>query len=114
VPGFLLHFGAGVSCPHQAPAMAPPAQPRVFVLGQAVATTASQYLVAGCPFVIALKPSPCLRMQWMVPASRVLVAGMPALVVPGPGPAPGLCFSPDQIPQGPPMISAVQARVFGV
>jgi hypothetical protein len=80
-----------------------------------VATTANQYLVAGCPFTLpGPKPSPCVRVQWTAPAARVFVLGAPALTVPAPGPAPGLCFSPDQIPQGPPVVSAVQTRVFGV
>ena len=115
MPGFLLHVGAGVSCTHQAPALTPPTQPRVLVTGQPVATTANQYAVAGCPFTIpGPKPSPCIKVQWTVPATRVLVNGVPALCVPGPGPAPGLCLSPEQIPQGPPMVSAVQSRVFGV
>ena len=115
MPGFLLHVGAVVTCPHQGPATTPPTQPRVLVSGQPVATSANAYLVAGCIFTLpGPKPSPCVRVQWSALATRVFLNGAPALVVPGPGPAPGLCLSPEQAPQGPPMVSAVQTRVFGV
>jgi hypothetical protein len=114
MPGFLLHVGAVVQCTHMAPANTPPTQPRVLVSGQPVATTANQYLITGCPFFIALKPSPCIRIQWTAPATRVLINGLPALMTPAPGPAPGLCLSPEQAPQGPPMVTAVQARVLGI
>jgi hypothetical protein len=50
---------------------------------------------------------------------RVLVSGQPVatmssqiVVLPSPGPGPGLCLSPEQIPQGPPIVSAVQPRVL--
>jgi hypothetical protein len=114
VPGFLLHVGAVVTCPHQGPATTPPTQPRVLVLGQPVATTANLYAVAGCIFTLpGPVPSPCVRVQWTAPAARVLVNGLPALVA-NPGPAPGLCLSALQVPQGPALVSVIQTRVTGV
>ena len=113
MPGFILHTNAVVQCTHGIPAQIPPVQPRVLVSGQPVATMASQILVAGCPFTIpGPKPQPCVTIKWLMPAARVLVMGQPALVQPAPGTGPGLCQSPDQIPNGPPLVSAVQARVF--
>jgi hypothetical protein len=117
MPGVLLHVGAVVQCTHLAPATIAPGQPRVLVMGQPVATTANMTTVAGCPFTLpGLKPSPCVRVQWTMPATRVLVGGAPALLQtpPGPGPGAGLGLSPEQLPQGPPMVTAVQARVLGV
>ena len=113
MPGFLLHTNAVLSCTHGIPAQIPPVQPRVLVSGQPVATMASQILVAGCPFTIpGPKPQPCVTVKWLMPAARALVMGQPALVQPAPGVGPGLCLSPEQIPNGPPMVSAVQPRVI--
>jgi hypothetical protein len=44
----------------------------------------------------------------------VLVAGVPALVQAAPGPGAGLCLSavPEQLPNGPPLVVAMQPRVF--
>jgi hypothetical protein len=113
MPGFLLHTGAVVQCTHGIPAQIPPVQPRVLVSGQPVATMSSQMLVTGCPFTIpGPKPQPCLTIKWLMPTTRVLVTGQPGIVQPSPGTGPGLCLSPEQIPNGPPMVSFVQPRVI--
>jgi hypothetical protein len=117
MPGVLLHVGAVVQCTHAAPASTTPVQTRVLVSSQPVATTANVFTVAGCLFTLpGPKPSPCVRVQWTMPATRVLVMGVPALLQtpPGPGPGAGLCLSPEQLPQGPPVVTAVQPRVLGV
>lgn len=116
MPGVLLHVGAVVQCTHMAPATTSPTQTRVFVRGLPVATTANLYAVAGCPFTLpGPKPSPCVRVQWTMPAARVLVGGVPALLQtpPGTGPGAGLCLSPEQAPQGPPNVTAIQTNVLG-
>jgi hypothetical protein len=112
MPGFVLHTGAVVNCTHAIPAQITPVQPRVLVSGQPVATMSSQIFVSGCPFTIGPKPQPCVTVKWLMPAARVLVMGQPALVQPAPGPGPGLCLSPEQIPNGPPLVGAVQPRVI--
>ena len=109
MPGFLMHVGAVVMCPHGAPAQIIPAQPRVLVTGQPVATMTGQMLVTGCPFTVPPgKPQPCFRVQWLMPSVRVLVSGQPAMLAPGPS----LCQSPDQIPNGPALVATVQPRVI--
>ena len=113
MPGFVLHTNAVVQCTHGIPAQIPPVQPRVLVSGQPVATMTSQILVVGCPFTIpGPKPQPCVTIKWLMPATRVLVMGQAPLVQPAPGAGVGLCQSPDQIPNGPPLVSAVQPRVI--
>jgi hypothetical protein len=54
-----------------------------------------------------------VTVKWLMPAARVLVMGQPALVQPAPGSGPGLCLSAEQIPNGPPLVTAVQPRVIG-
>jgi hypothetical protein len=110
MPGLVYHFGASATCPHGGQVAVIPSAPRVFVSGQPVATMADTYLIAGCPFVLpGGAPSPCLTVRWLVPAARVLVGGVPAIVQT----SSGLCLSPAQAPQGPPIIGATQLRVVG-
>jgi len=121
MPGFLLHVNAVMQCTHFAPATVIPSQPRVLVSGQPVATVNPMAIVAsvaGCPFQIPLpvgpKLQPCVTVKWIMPSTRVLVGGLPAALLPAPGSAPGICQSVEQIPQGPPTVSAVQTRVIGI
>lgn len=117
MPGYLLHVAAVVQCTHQAPCTTPPNVPRVFVSGQPVATVANVWTVAGCPFQTPTPvpvPSPCVRVQWAMPATRILVGGSPALLQSGVGTGAGLCLNPAQVPQGPPVVSQMQLRTAGM
>jgi hypothetical protein len=110
MPGFLMHVGATAICPHGGQVTTIPANARVLVGGQQVATLADTYLVAGCAFTVPpTKPQPCVKIQWLVPAARVLVGGQPAILQT----STGLCQSPEQIPQGPPNVVATQVRAKG-
>jgi hypothetical protein len=112
MPGFLLHVNAAVQCAHTVPATIVPTQPRVLVSGQPVATMTSQITVVGCPFTVpGPKPQPCVLVKWTMPTARVLVMAQPAMVQPSPGQGAGMCFS-GPIPNGPPIVSAMQPRVF--
>jgi len=110
VPGALFHVGAVALCPHGGQVTTVPGSPRVTVLGMPVASMADQFLVAGCVFTVGTKPQPCVKVQWLSPATRVTVLGMPAIL----WPATGLCQSVEQIPAGPPNVVNVQARVTGI
>jgi hypothetical protein len=116
MPGLTLHVNAGCQCTHAAPATIAPAQTRVLVSGQPIATMNSQIAVTGCPFQIPVgagtKPQPCITIKWSMPSTRVLVGGAPAMLLPAPGAGPAICLSAEQIPQGPPTLSAVQPRVI--
>ena len=117
MPGFLLHVGATVKCTHAASAVVSPTQARVLVSGKPVANILAATAVAGCPFQIPVgvgtKPQPCVTVKWAMPSARFLVDGKPAALVTTPGPAPGVCQSAEQIPQGPPTVPTVQTRVVG-
>jgi uncharacterized Zn-binding protein involved in type VI secretion len=82
---------------------------RVLVSGMPVATMGDQYLVAGCAFTIP-PPQTCIRVQWLVPATRVLINGQPAILQT----SVGLCLGPTQAPQGAPIVIATQPRVIGM
>lgn len=109
MPGFLVHVGATAICPHGGQVSVVSTNSRVLVSSQQVATTGDTYLIAGCAFNISGSPHPCVKVQWLVPASRVLVNGQAVILQT----STGICQSADQTPQGPPNIVATQMRVRG-
>lgn len=109
MPGPLAHVGNLTLCPHGIPANVVPTNTRVLVGGQPVTTLTDQHLVAGCPFTLPSgTPMPCVRIQWLAPATRVLVNGSPALLQT----STGLCLSAQQTPSGPPLVPVNQPRVI--
>lgn len=109
MPGPLFHVGAVAICPHAGPVQVISTNARVLVSGMPVATMGDTYLVAGCAFTVPPgKPQPCVKVQWLVPATRVLVNGQPAILQT----SVGLCLSPEQIPNGPPTVVSTQPRVI--
>jgi hypothetical protein len=105
--GQMLTVGATLQCPHGAKVSIVSENTRVMLGGQAAATFSDTYTIAGCPFTVGPKPQPCVRVQWLVPALRVLVNKKPVIV----DNSTGLCMSAEQIPQGPPRVVATQVRV---
>jgi hypothetical protein len=79
------------------------------VSGMPVATLADQFLVAGCVFTIP-PPQPCLLVQWLTPATRVLVNGSPPITQS----SVGLAISATGVPQGPPIVASTQLRVIAM
>jgi uncharacterized Zn-binding protein involved in type VI secretion len=72
----LFHVGATAMCPHGGQVSTIPSSTRVLVGGQPVATMGDTFLVAGCAFTVPpSKPQPCVKVQWLVPATRVTVGG---------------------------------------
>ena len=111
MPGLLLHVGATAICPHGGQVSIIPSNTRVIAGNQPVATLGDTFLVAGCAFTVpGPKPQPCVKVQWLVPASRVLAGGQPVILQN----SVGLCQSAEQIPQGPPNVIATQMRVKGL
>jgi hypothetical protein len=102
MPGPILHLGATVLCAHGGQATPATPVPRVLVSGQPVATLATPYVVAGCPFP-PVSGGPCVTGQWVAGAVRVLAAGTPVAVQGGMA----VCA-----PTGTPMVAVVaQPRV---
>jgi hypothetical protein len=116
MPGFLLHVNVGMQCFHAASVVTAPTQPRVLVSGQPVATATNQLWVVLCPFALSTtppKPQPCVRVQWLMFSTRILVNGQPVMLQVAPGSGPGICWSAELIPQGLPLVNAMQNRVIG-
>lgn len=110
MPGFLATVGSTVICPHGGQVSIISTNTRVLAGGQPVSTSADTFLIAGCPFTIPpSKPQPCIKVQWLIQATRVKVGGQPAILQD----STGMCSSPEQIPQGPPSIIITQTRIRG-
>lgn len=111
MPGFLFHVNATATCPHGGQVQTISSNTRVQVGGMPVATMGDVYVVAGCAFTVPPgKPQPCVKVQWITPATRVKVNGQPVILLT----STGLCQSAEQIPQGPPIVAATQTRVSGL
>jgi hypothetical protein len=79
--------------------------PRVLVSGQPVTTMTAPYTVAGCAFVPPAGNGPCVTAQWVIAATRVLVAGAPAVLLD----SQAIC-----VPTGTPLMAVMaQTRVMG-
>ena len=113
MPGALFHAGATAQCPHSGQVSVVSTNTKVTVGGQAVATSADTFTIAGCPFQVpagpSTKPQPCVSAKFLVPATRVTVNGSPAILQT----SSGICQSAEQIPQGPPSIVQTQTKVVG-
>lgn len=110
MPGQLIQVGAQIICTHGGQATGIPSSLRVLAGGQPVHTLPDTFTVAACPFQIPIgtgtKPQPCMTIKWLVPATRVMIGGNPALV----RTSSGMCQSAEQIPQGAPNVLVTQVR----
>jgi len=77
MPGFLLHVGATVMCPHGGHAQPTVPNPRVLVNGQPTATVTAPWAVVGC-----IPPSgpPCATAKFVTAAVRVTSNLQPLLL----------------------------------
>ena len=107
---YLLDVGATAMCPHSGQVSISSSNTKVKAGGQAVTVLDDTFTISGCPFTIpGPKPQPCVKVQWLVPATRVKVGGKAVLLKT----STGLCLSAEQIPGGPPNVSATQTKVKG-
>jgi hypothetical protein len=120
MPGFFMHEKAVMTCPHLGTITIPPGPVRVMASLNLVSPETTILTVAGCPFTVPTpggpKPQPCVTVQWKNVSARVKVNGLKALLQATPPTSPGgaMCFSVEQIPQGPPVVQFVQTRVMAM
>ena len=107
--GYLLNVGVSAMCGHGASMAINPGSTRVKVDGQPAATEADMAMISGCPHMMGNVPSPCLMVDFMVPATRVKIEGKAALL----DTSTNQCKSPAQAPQGPVSFMQVQAKAKG-
>jgi hypothetical protein len=108
MPGPVVNVGAVAMCPHGGQVTIISANARVLASGTPVALMSDQFMIAGCAFTVPPgKPQPCVRVQWMTPAMRVLINGQPPILQT----STGLALSVESIPGGPPIVTTSQMRV---
>ena len=108
--GFLYHVGVQAMCPHAGQVSDISTNSRVLVGGQPVAINADQFVVAGCSFTVSSKPQPCVKVQWLAPATRVRVMGQAVILQT----TPSITQSAEQISQGSAIVVSGQVRVKGM
>jgi hypothetical protein len=109
MPG-LLNASSVMMCPHGGQVQAITSNTQVQAAGDFVLRSSDIFLIAGCPFLLALVPHPCLSIQWVQPAARSQVSGDYTLTEA----SVGLCVAGDQTPQGPVTVAVTQQRVAGL
>lgn len=105
----LLTIASVMMCPHGGTVQAVSSNAQTSAAGAFVLRASDTFVIVGCPFVISTVASPCVSVQWIVPAARSRVGGDPTLTEA----SVGLCCAATQAPQGPVSIVSTQPRVSG-
>ena len=106
MPGPVLTTTSTVLCPHGGRAILATSNARVTAGGAPVLLDTDIHPVVGCAFVVALKPSPCIRIQWVAGAARTRIGSAPLVTS-----SIGVCYSPDGAPQGVAIVVNTQPKV---
>jgi hypothetical protein len=107
--GFLLDAGATITCPHGGTATATPSATKVTLGGKPPLLVDDVVTISGCSLNVSGAPSPCLQVQWQLPAMRVKVESKAVLL----DTSVGLCVNAASAPQGTALVSGFQTRVQG-
>jgi hypothetical protein len=105
----LLTTASTLMCPHGGTITAIPGQSQV-IADAPVLRSSDTFIVAGCPFVIGVVPSPCVSVQWVQAATRVQAGGDFVLNEA----SVGLCLAATQAPQGAALVIQTQPRGAGL
>lgn len=107
MPGYILDAGATITCPHGGRVTVAPRATRVALAGKPPLLVDDTAVIAACPFNVSGAPSPCLSVQWVMPAVRVTVESTPVLL----STSVALCMNAASAPQGTALVSGFQTRV---
>jgi hypothetical protein len=105
----LLDASATLMCPHGGTVTVTPRATRVSLGGAPPLLADDVATIAGCALNVSGAPSPCLRVQWTMPAAQVSVESSPVLL----SSSVGLCLNAAGAPQGTVLASGFQTRVQG-
>lgn len=109
MPGEILTTASTIMCPHGGSVILSTANSKVLCDGMPALLESDVHQVAGCPFMMGTKYSPCIRVEWAAGASMVKVNGTPVLVKS----STGKCFSAENAMQGMATIVNTQQKVSG-
>jgi hypothetical protein len=104
---YILDAGATITCPHGGRVTVAPRATRVALAGNAPLLVDDTAVISACPFTVSGAPSPCLSVQWVMPAVRVMVESSAVLL----STSVALCKNAASAPQGTALVSGFQTRV---
>ena len=105
----LLTTQSQLACPHQGVVTIVSSNTRAKADGAFIARPSDTFTIAGCSFVLAGSPHPCVSVQWIVPTLKNRAAGDSALNED----SVGLVLAADQAPQGVVQVRSTQTKVSG-
>jgi hypothetical protein len=110
----ILTTASTVQCPHAGSVQLSTSNTVAKADGAPLLLVTDIHTVSGCPFQVPIgtgtKPQPCVTVMWQVGATQTKVNSTPVLL----RTSVGLCFSAEQIPQGPPVVVNVQQKALGI
>lgn len=109
MPGQILTTSSTITCTHGGQAILFSANSKVLVDGTPALLETDIHPVAGCPFTIGPKYSPCIRIEWTAGASKLTINETKVLVQS----SIGKCISAEGAPQGIALIINTQMKVSG-
>jgi hypothetical protein len=107
MPGYILDSGVTISCPHGGQASVTPSATRATLGGKAPLVVDDVTTISGCSFNVSGSPSPCLSVEWQLPALRVEVESKAVLL----STSIGMCMNAAQAPQGTALVTGFQTKV---
>lgn len=106
----LLTTASSLQCPHGGSVSITSSNTSTKADSAALALVSDTFSISGCPFQIPIgtgtKPSPCIKVQWLVTNLRSQVNSTATLS----SSSVGLCLSAEQLPQGPVSVVNTQAK----
>jgi hypothetical protein len=106
----ILTTSSTVLCPHGGQLQLSTSNQELVIDGAPALLQTDVHPVTACPFVVVLKPQPCVIARWVSGATMATSHGIPLLLQN----SVGVCFSTEQIPAGPPVVVAVQQRARAI
>ena len=102
----ILTTASTLFCPHGGSVILTTSNTQVMIQGAPALLVTDVHFVAGCPFTLPPpKPSPCILVRWLAG-----VFGVPVLLQS----SVGICFSPEQVPQGVAIVAQTQPLAQGL
>jgi hypothetical protein len=101
---------SSIQCPHGGKVILTTSNAVAQVDGGFFLLVTDEHNVVACPFTVpGPKPQPCVTLRWLVGASQTKVNQVSVLLQN----SAGMCFSAEEIPQGPPVVQQVQSKASG-
>jgi hypothetical protein len=106
----ILTTSSTIICPHGGSVILQTSDVDMIIQGAPALLITDIHMIAGCPFVLGVKPSPCITVRWATGATWTKNHGVPVLLQN----SVGICYSAEQAPQGPAIVVQTQPLALGL